>query len=494
MIYQGLRDWITEVEKAGLLKHITTKVDWDLEIGAINRRVTDQEGPALLFENIKDYENTLCQKLFANGLGSREMLALALNLGRDASYREIVTHIKNRLKYRINPVKQKTGLVKQNIIRGDDVDLYQFPVPKYNSLDGGRYINTRGHVITMDPDTGLMNIGVYRGMIGDDKKSIPVLMQRSQHWGLHFSKYEKRGKPMPVAVAFGCDPLLMVCASTAVHHPDCSEYEVASGLYGEPLELVKCETSDLLVPASAEIVLEGTISPDPATYQMEGPFGEYTGFYGGARQPKPTINVECITFRNNPIFHGGPVGISPGHLEESIVFTAPMCAALAWKYLEDAGIPNVLGVWGSPITALANMRVQIEQIYRGHSKQVAGALWGRGDPHTAKNVIVVDHDIDVFDDQAVEWAMGYRTNAAMGDIQFFSGTIGHVLDPSIPKSQRDPKKYGVGKWTRVFIDATVNWDLEPEEQYGGKREPPLCTEIPKETANLIDRRWSEYGL
>ncbi len=494
MAYQGLRDWMEALEKVGLLKHIKAEVDWDLEIGAIIRRSTDQEGPALLFENIKDYHDTISTRLFCSGLSTRERLAMAFDLPREASYRDIVRNIKDKLGHNIDPVKVDTGPVKENIVKGDEVDLYEFPVPKYNLLDGGRYVNTRGCVVTMDPDTKLMNVGVYRGMIGDDKRSIPVLLQRSQHWGIHFSKYEQRHEDMPVAVAYGCDPVLLICGSTAVHHPHCSEYEVAGGLSGEPMELVKCETSDLYVPARAEVVVEGRISTDPSTYQMEGPFGEYTGFYGGLRQPKPTIRVECITYRNKPIFQGGPVGISPGHSEESIVYTAPMCAALAWKYLEDANVPNILGVWGTPITALANMRVQIDKIYRGHAKQVACALWGRGDPHTAKNVIVVDKDIDIFDDQAVEWALAYRTNAAMDDIQFFSGTIGHLLDPSIPLSQRDPKKHGIGKWKRVLIDATVNWDLEPEEQFGNRREPPLCTEIPAETADLISRRWSEYGL
>ncbi len=494
MAYANLRDWIKGIEKAKLLKHISAKVNWDLELAAISRRVIDQEGPALLFENIKDYEKTPCRTLFDNGLGTRERLALAFGLPGETSYRGIVEYIRGKLGKFVDPIKVTSGPVKQNIIKGDKVNLYDFPVPKYNVLDGGRYIQTRGCVVTMDPDTHLMNVGVYRGMIGDNEKSIPVLLQRSQHWGLHFAKYERRGEEMPVAIAIGCDPVLLICASTAVHHPYCSEYEVAGGLIGQPLELVKCETSDLYVPASAEIVIEGRMSPDPKTFQMEGPFGEYTGFYGGQRQPKPTIRVECVTYRDNPIFHGGPVGISPGHSEESIVWTAPMCAALAWKYLEDAGVPNIMGVWGSPITALANMRVQIDKIYRGHAKQVACALWGRGDPHTAKNLIVVDKDIDVFDDQAVEWAMGYRTNAAMEDIQFFSGTIGHLLDPSVPLSQRNPRKHGIGKWKRMFIDATVNWDLEIEEEYGGKREPPLCTEISPETAALVNRRWSEYGL
>ena len=130
MAYQSLRDWIEELDKAGLLKRITAKVDWDLEIGAINRRVGDQEGPALLFENIKDYENTTCRKLFVNGLGSRERVAMAFNLPRDTSHRDIVKHIKGKLGRHIDPVKVESGPVKKNIIKGDAVNLYEFPTPR----------------------------------------------------------------------------------------------------------------------------------------------------------------------------------------------------------------------------------------------------------------------------------------------------------------------------------------------------------------------------
>jgi len=166
-----------------------------------------------------------------------------------------------------------------------------------------------------------------------------------------------------------------------------------------------------------------------------------------------------------------------------------------WRALELAGVPNVTGVWGPPLAHLTNLRVQIDKIYRGHAKQVAAAVFCiPSAQHRGKNLIVVDKDIDIFDDAAVEWALAYRTNAAMGAIQFFSGTPGSMLDPSTPLSERDVVKYGVGKWTRLFIDATVNWELEPEEQYGGKREPPLCTEIDAKTAELISRRWQEYGL
>ena len=495
MAYRSLRDWIAKLEEEGLLKRIKTEVDWNLELGAIARRVADKEGPALLFENIKDYHSTRCRKVFAGGLGSRERLALALGLPKQTSYRGIIEFIKQRLESRFDPVKVTSGPVKENIIKGDAVNLYEFPVPMWNHMDGGRYINTYCAVVTMDPDTKIMNCGTYRGMIGDDEKSISVLLARSQHWGVHFSKYEKRGEEMPVAVVYGWDPTLIIYSGTALVHPDCSEYELVGGLRGEPVELVKCETSDLYVPATAEMVVEGRISPDPKTFQMEGPFGEYPGFYAGFSQPKPVIHVDCITYRNDPIFRGGIVGHSPGHASEGMYWLGPVHCGVIWRALELAGVPNVTGVWGPPITHLTNLRVQIDKIFRGHAKLVAAVAFGiPSAQHRGKNLIVVDKDIDIFDDAAVEWALAYRTNAAMGAIQFFSGTPGSMLDPSTPLWQRDVVKYGGGKWTRLFIDATVNWDLEPEEQYGGRREPPLCTEIDAKTAELISRRWQEYGF
>lgn len=492
MAFSDLREWLSFLEGQGELKRVRTEVHWDLELAAIVRKVGDNLGPGLLFENITDHQTTDCRKLAVHTLGSRQRVARALALPPDSSYQEITLFLREKFLGRVPHMVVSEAPVKRHVIRGDGVDLFQLPAPKWHHGDGGRYLITAAGVVTMDPETEVMNIGLYRGMIST-RKTVPVLIPDTQHAGRHFVKYREQGREMPVAVVIGWDPVLFITAATPVRHHGYSEYEIMGALRGHPVELIKCETSDLMVPASAEIILEGKISPDPATFEMEGPFGEYPGYFGGAASRKPVIRVDCITFRDDPIFMGTLEGQSPGRLDEGSYFTCAAMSAVAWNLLEEIGVPNVTGVWCKPVVAGTNMRVQIKKIYRGQAKQVANALWGAG-YYLAKNLIVVDDDIDIYDDDAVEWALAWRTNAAMGDFAFFPGTFGSPLDPSVPLKERDVLKYGQGKWTRVLMDATVNWDLEAEEQYGEKRYPALSTEIDPRTKERILSRWKEYGI
>jgi 4-hydroxy-3-polyprenylbenzoate decarboxylase len=316
---------------------------------------------------------------------------------------------------------------------------------------------------------------------------------RAQNWGVHFQKWKERGEKMPVAHVYGWEPCLPYCASAPVP-TGVSEYDVMGAIRGAPVPLVKCETVDLMVPASAEMVVEGYIDDDPSTFEMEGPFGEYTGYFGGDQGPKHVTKVTCVTHRNNPIFRGTLEGTLPKMLNENSVMSSVQRAGVAWNVLERAGVPGVTDVHCSPANNGTTVFIQLHQTYRGQAKQAAAALWGSNSAHLRyKNVWVLDDDIDIHDYGSVDWAFAYRVNAAEDDIVFFPATWGSLLDPSTRLKDRDPLLYGTGKWCRVLIDATVNLDFEPEEQYGGNRYPPMVMPH-KADMDLVNSRWQEYGF
>ncbi len=493
MAFTDLREWIEALESEGELKRITVPVNWNLELGAITRKVLSEGGPALLFENVAGYQSGRCTRFFTGGVGNYRRLAMMMGLPRGSSKADLVRETRARLSGTIESKVVKTGPVKENIIRYPDIDLLEFPVPRWHHLDGGRYINTWCGVVTRDPRNGRLNVGTYRGMI-NSKDAIGVLLVPAKHWGGHALEYQKVGMEMPVAVVYGWDPAMNFMAVTPVL-ANCSEWDVIGSIRQRPVELVKCETSDLLVPATAEVVVEGTVSLNPNTFELEGPFGEYTGYYGGKKSPKPRIKVACITHRNNPILRGALEGTSPGKLNETSRSTAVSYSAIAWQLLDLVGVPGVTNVWVPEMGVTANIRVQIHKMYRGHAKQVAAALWGFGGAQESfKNVFVFDEDIDIYDNDAVEWAIAYRVNAGENDIVVYPGNFGSPLDPSTRVEDRDVRKYGAGKWNRVLIDATINWEYEKQKEWGDSRYPPLATTISQEEEALVTRRWAEYGL
>ena len=272
------------------------------------------------------------------------------------------------------------------------------------------------------------------------------------------------------------------------------EYDVMGAIRGAPVDLVKCETVDLLVPATAEIVIEGYLGLDPDTYTMEGPFAEFTGYVAGDRSPKPTIRVTCITHRTDPILRGTIEGSMPGSFSENGMCSSIMRAATAWDVLDRAGVPGVTDVWCPPVQAGVNALVQIKQSYRGQAKQVANALWGSSAAHVRyKHVTVVDDDIDIHDYAAVDWAIAYRVNAGENDIVIMPATFGAGLDPSTRRRDRNVAQFGTGKWNRVLIDATVNLDYDPDPDLGGARFPPTVWPQ-QQDIDAVKARWDELGL
>ena len=493
--FGDLRGWMKALDAAGELQRIDAEVDWNIELGTIARLAQGAgTGPAVLFNNIRDYgANARCRQVFTGGLSSARRVAMMLGLPPDTHARELVKLGRTVLAESVKPKLVATGPCKENIVKGDDIDLYEFPVPQWNRLDGGRYIMTYGGVVTKDPDSGVMNVGIYRGMIAD-KNKIPILMWRAQHIGHHVTAWQQKGhKEMPIAVAIGWEDSLGFVAGSPVPKGLC-EYDVIGAVRGAPVELVKCETVDLQVPATAEIVIEGYLGLDPETFTMEGPFAEVTGYVAGDRSPKPTIRVTAITHRKDPILRGTIEGSMPGCFSENGTCSSIMRAATAWNVLDRAGVPGIADVWCPPVQAGVNIVVAIKQSYRGQAKQVANALWGSSAGHVRyKHVIVVDDDIDIHDYAAVDWAIAYRVNAGDDDIVIMPATFGLGLDPSTRKRDRNTSLFGTGKWNRMLIDATINLDHDPDPDFGGARFPPTVWPEKKDL-DQVRARWSELGL
>ncbi len=470
--FGDMRNWLDALRREGELTEIDHEVDWDVELGTIVRMSQGTgNAPALLFNNIKDYNgpDTLGSQVFCGGNASYSRLAMMFGLPRDTHPRELVKICKTIFTERVAPVTVKDGPVKQNVITGDDVNLLKFPVPKWNRNDGGRYVLTYAGCVTKDPDTGIHNVGVYRGMVAGPA-SIPILMWRAQHWGGHFQKWTERGEDMPVAYVLGWEPTIGFTGGSPVPR-GISEYDVMGAIRGAPVELIDCETVPLQVPATAEMVIEGYISADPKTFVEEGPYAEFTGYYATDASPKHNTRVTAITHRDKPIFRGTIEGAVPGSFAENAIMSSVQRSAVAWNALDSAGVPGITDVWGAPIHAGVNVNIQMQQSYRGQAKQAAAALWGNSASHVRyKHVTVVDDDIDIHDYAAIDWAIAYRVNAGEDDIIIYPANWGAGLDPSTRKRDANIHLFGTGKWNRVLIDATKNLDYEPDEH--GNRFPP----------------------
>ena len=489
-----LRDTLKMFRAKGELAEVSGEVHWDRELGTITREMLSRKGPALLFNNIADYntDDSRCTQLATSLLASRRRLSLCLGFDDEVSSGKLVKHVINKMAERVAPIMVDAAPVHENVLLESQIDLEMFPVPRWHHLDGGRYINTFAAVVTKDPDTGVVNVGVYRGMIGG-KDSIPVLLVASQHWGRHWAKYQARGQRMPVACVYGWNPVMDILAGSPLPE-GVSEYEVMGALIGAPVPLVKCRTVDLEVPASAEIVVEGYIDPDKSTYQLEGPFGEFTGYVSDVPTLRPTIKVTAITHRNQPIFRGTLEGSLPGASGENSHISAVFRAAIARTTLETAGVPGILDVYVHPVTNGTNIVVQIQKSSQGHPKWVAAALWSTGAAlFRYKNVIVVDEDIDPSDYSAIDWAIAYRVRAGTDDVVMYPGTFGSPIDPSTPLEERSLPDLGTGLWNRVLIDATKTWRYPARKEWGGAKFPPTVAPSPEDRENVL-RRWDEYGL
>ena len=465
---KDMREWLAKAESLGEVE-VVRGVNWDLEMGAIAELVERPRGnPALLCDDIPGYPSGY--RVLLNSLGSRERLAMTLGFPKGITEPEMVHEWRRRIRETklLPPRFVGSGPVMENVDVGEEVDVLKFPVPKWHELDGGRFIGTGDAIITKEPDGDWVNLGTYRVMV-HDRNHVGLMISTSHHGGWHMQQWFAQGKPMPVAIVVGADPLLFLVASSELP-PGLNEYDYAGAVQGKPVEVLNGPITGLPIPAGAEIVLEGFV--DPEERRLEGPFGEYTGYYAGGVRPQPVVRIEAVYYRNNPVILGAPP------LKPSVsrnYFRGALRAAALWDVLEAVGVPDITAAWVYEFGQRFNV-VAIRQRYPGHAKQtgrVAASCYGGGGRFT----VVVDEDIDVIDIDEVLWAMCTRVDPDR-DIEILRECTSSALDPIIP-----PERKGNPLAARVVVDATRPYEWRD-------RFPEVVASSP-ELKQQVLARWGE---
>ncbi|AJQ26992.1 MULTISPECIES: menaquinone biosynthesis decarboxylase [Pelosinus] len=485
MAFTDLREFIHALEERGWLKRIQEEVNCDLEITEITDRVSKMSGEknvALLFENVRGYN----MPVLMNAFGSMERMALALGVDKlddiAAEVKEIFKlpyiSVQNKLdllkiiptaKRAINfPKYVKSGPCKEVIIK-DQPSLDKFPILKCWPGDAGKFI-TLPLVFTKNPLNGKRNVGMYRLQVYDGQTT-------GMHWHIHkngaenYRAHQTLGKDrIEVAVAIGTDPTLTY-AATAPLPKDIDEMVFAGFLRKKSVEMIKCETVDVEVPAHSEIVLEGYVMIDEL--RREGPFGDHTGYYSLA-DDYPVFHITCITHRKDPIYPATIVGKPP--MEDC--FLAKATERIFLPVLQ-MNLPEIIDL-NLPLEGVFHncAVVSIKKTYPQQAKKVMHAIWGMGQMMFTKMVIVVDEHVNVQDMNEVWWRV-YNNIDARRDIVMVDGPL-DVLDHSSP----------MPNWgTKVGIDATKAWAAE-----GYTREWPDEIEMSAEIKEMVDKKWKGLGL
>jgi 4-hydroxy-3-polyprenylbenzoate decarboxylase len=529
LAYNDLREWITALDRAGELKRIRTEVDPVLEITEITDRVSKGAakkygrpgGPALLFENVKGANGA---PVLINQFGSERRMQMALDVEKLDEIAERIRQLLNmkspegfleKLKMlpmladmgKFFPRTVETGPCKE-VIKKKDFSLLDFPVLQCWPQDAGRFI-TLPCVITRDPKTGKRNVGMYRMQIYDatsagmhwqrqkvaaehyrdmlrlaptrasrggveapspaQKRSAVDIMARSGG-GAMLAAGDRPSGTMEVAVAIGTEPALTFSAIVPAP-PEVEEFIIAGFLRQKPVELVKCETVDLEVPAAAEIVLEGYVKLDEL--RTEGPFGDHTGFYS-LEDEYPVFHVTCITHRKNPIYATTIVGKPP--MEDAWMGKAVERIFLPLMKLT---LPEIVDV-NLPVEGIFHnlMIVSIRKSYPGHARKVMNGIWALGQAMFTKCIVVVDEDVNVQDIGEVVLKV-FNNIDPERDIQFTMGPV-----DSLDHASRLPN-FG----SKMGIDATRKWPAA-----GFARPWPDEILMDEGTKAIIDKKWKELGI
>ena len=473
MAFKDLREYIAALKKTGDLAEVDQEVDWNLEVGAIIRRIAEgKKGPSLLFNKIKDYPAGY--RILGEPLVTNRHLSIAMGMPAASSYKEILGEYGRRINKPIKPAVVSTGSCKENILTGDAVDILRFPIPLIHGGDGGRYCSTWHVVILKDPDSGWVNWGMYRQMV-HGKNLLGGLILPFQHGGMILAKYRQAKKPMEFAVAFGSDPLIASMGACCPPY-GVNEVDVAGGLRQAPVELVKCETVDLHVPATSEIVLEGIVDPDEL--KVEGPFGEYTGYQCSIPQPRPVYKINAITHRHDPILPITNMGVpvDSGH----IIFSVGV-AYDAMEILKKEGLP-VTGIYMSPESALGMLIVATKTPFPHTAAKIASCLWGSKVAIWTPKIVVVDEDVDPTDIPQVLHAFAWKCHPRYGHIAL--DMPGTPTTPFMPPAEKE-----LQSMTVCCYDCTwpKGWSAYPVKS-------SFATIYPEEIKKKVTENWAKYGL
>ena len=485
--YRDLRDFIDQLEKRGELKRITHPVDPNLEMTEICDRTLRRGGPALLFENPIGYDMPVLGNLF----GTPERVALGMGEESVSALREVgklLAQLKEpeppkgfkdawdklpifKQVLNMGPKQVRNAPCQQVVLEGDEVDLNRIPIQTCWPGDAGPLV-TWPLVITRGPNKSRQNLGIYRQqLIGKNKLIMRWLAHRGGALDFREWKNERPGEPFPVAVALGADPATILGAVTPV--PDTlSEYAFAGLLRGGKTEVTQCIGSDLQVPASAEIVLEGYLYPDEMA--DEGPFGDHTGYYNEVDQ-FPVFTVERITMRKDPIYHSTYTGRPPD--EPAILGVA---LNEVFVPILQKQFPEIVDFYLPPEGCSYRMAVvSMKKAYPGHAKRIMLGVWSflRQFMYT-KFVIVCDDDVNVRDWNDVIWAITTRMDPAR-DTTMIENTPIDYLDFASPVS-------GLG--SKMGMDATNKWEGETTREWG---EPITMDESIK---TRVDEIWKDLGI
>lgn len=410
---RDLRDFVDAVEESGELARFDG-VDWDLELGAITEVIAEREaGPALLFDDIVDYPSGF--RVLTNAFGTADRTKLGLNVPASLDPLGVVDHWRTQSDdYEGVPpttVDSAEAPIREHVNTGSDVDVTKFPAPKWHEHDGGRYIGTGCTVVTEHPDTGWVNLGVYRSVVLDEQ-SVSVLFIPGKDGRVIMEAHHERGEACPVAMVLGLDPHTWLASSMTESRGE-SEYDLAGWMRGEGVPVVESDFTGLPVPATGELVLEGHIPPLTERSCTDGPFGEWPGYATPPSENQPVLEVEAATHREDPIILGVPPLKPPANYYEIPIRTA----GGVWNQLENAGLSGITGVWSHVFERPMFLAISIEQQYPGHAKQVAtAAATVPNGVYGGRYVIVVDDDVDVTDTEDVLWALCTRCDVEEIDV------------------------------------------------------------------------------